>query len=219
MASTTSFQYAGTTQTRQQGWKLVLKRGLDLLFGCILLVLAAPVMGFAAVAIWFTDGRPVLYQWRVVGHQGKPFLSWKFRTMVRDADKRKQELMAQNEMAGPAFKMRNDPRITKVGRVLRRYSLDELPQLWSVLKGDMSMVGPRPPLVTEFEQFEPWQRRKLTVIPGLTCLWQTMGRSDIKNFDEWVRMDLHYIDNWSLLLDLKILVQTVKKVVLGRGAY
>jgi lipopolysaccharide/colanic/teichoic acid biosynthesis glycosyltransferase len=219
MASTASFQYAGTTQTRQQGWKLVVKRGLDLLFGSILLVLVAPVMGLAAVAVWFTDGRPVLYQWRVVGQQGKPFLSWKFRTMVRDADTRKQELMSLNEMAGPAFKMRNDPRITKVGRVLRRYSLDELPQLWSVIKGDMSLVGPRPPLITEVEHFEAWQKRKLTVIPGLTCLWQTMGRSDIKDFNEWVTMDLHYIDNWSLFLDFKILIQTFKTVVLGRGAY
>jgi lipopolysaccharide/colanic/teichoic acid biosynthesis glycosyltransferase len=219
MASTASFQYAGTTQIRQRGWKLVVKRGLDLLCGSILLVLAAPVMGLAAVGVWFTDGRPLLYQWRVVGQQGKPFLSWKFRTMVRDADQRKQELMSLNEMAGPAFKMRNDPRVTKVGRVLRRYSLDELPQLWSVVKGDMSLVGPRPPLVTEFEHFQPWQKRKLTVIPGLTCLWQTMGRSDIEDFDEWVRMDLRYIDNWSLILDLKILVRTFKAVLLGRGAY
>jgi lipopolysaccharide/colanic/teichoic acid biosynthesis glycosyltransferase len=219
MASTASFQYAGTTQTRQQGWKLFVKRGFDLVLGSVLLVLAAPVMGLAGIAVWFSDGRPLLYQWRVVGHQGKPFLSWKFRTMVRDADKRKRELMALNEMAGPAFKMRNDPRITKVGRVLRRYSLDELPQLWSVIKGDMSLVGPRPPLVTEFEHFEAWQKRKLSVIPGLTCLWQTMGRADIKNFDEWARMDLRYIDNWSLFLDLKILIRTFKTVVLGHGAY
>jgi lipopolysaccharide/colanic/teichoic acid biosynthesis glycosyltransferase len=219
MDSTASFQYAGTAQNRQQGWKLFVKRGLDLLFGSIFLGLAAPVMAFTAGAIWLADGRPVLYRWRVVGQRGRPFLSWKFRTMVRDADKRKHELISMNEMVGPVFKMRNDPRVTKIGRLLRRYSLDELPQLWSVVKGDMSLVGPRPPLVTEFEHFDAWQKRKLTVIPGLTCLWQTMGRCDIEDFDEWVRMDLHYIDSWSLILDMKILLRTFKAVLLGRGAY
>lgn len=139
--------------------------------------------------------------------------------MVRDADRRKRELLKHNEMQGPVFKMRDDPRVTSVGRLLRRYSFDELPQLWSVVRGDMSLVGPRPPLVTEYENFEPWQKRKLSVVPGLTCLWQVSGRSDIKDFDEWVRMDLQYIDDWSLQLDLKIIFQTFTAVLMGRGAY
>ncbi len=219
MASAASFDYANSTPGRQNGWRLAVKRCFDLFVGTFLLLLATPVMTLAATAVWLTDGRPLLYPWRVVGQHGKYFVGWKFRTMVRDADKRKQELMIHNEMVGPAFKMRDDPRITRAGRILRRYSLDELPQLWSVLKGDMSLVGPRPPLVTEFECFEPWQKRKLSVIPGLTCLWQVQGRSDIKDFDDWVKMDLQYIDTWSLSLDLKILSQTVKTVVLGRGAY
>jgi lipopolysaccharide/colanic/teichoic acid biosynthesis glycosyltransferase len=218
MDSKSLFDYAANTG-RQRGWRLVVKRGFDLVVGSVLLTLAAPIMGIAGLAIWVTDGRPLLYRWHVVGQQGKPFLSWKFRTMSRDADARKEQLMRHNEMLGPVFKMRHDPRVTRVGRVLRRYSLDELPQIWSVLKGDMSLVGPRPPLVTEFERFEPWQKRKLSVIPGLTCLWQVQGRSDIKDFDEWVQMDLNYIDNWSLSLDLKILSQTLTTVVLGRGAY
>jgi lipopolysaccharide/colanic/teichoic acid biosynthesis glycosyltransferase len=139
--------------------------------------------------------------------------------MVHDADRLKRELLQHNEMRGPAFKMRNDPRITRAGHFLRKYSLDELPQLWSVLLGDMSLVGPRPPLVSEYERFQRWQKRKLAVIPGLTCLWQVQGRADISDFDEWVRMDLDYIDHWSLGLDLKIMFRTVLVVLQGRGAY
>jgi lipopolysaccharide/colanic/teichoic acid biosynthesis glycosyltransferase len=139
--------------------------------------------------------------------------------MVKDADKQKATLEKLNEMQGPVFKMRNDPRITRLGRILRRYSLDELPQLWSVLKGDMSLVGPRPPLVKEYERFVPWQKAKLAVTPGLTCLWQISGRSDIRSFDDWVRMDLEYIRNWSLKRDLVILCRTALVVLRGRGAY
>ena len=122
-------------------------------------------------------------------------------------------------MSGPVFKMEADPRVTRIGRVLRRYSLDELPQLWSVLKGDMSLVGPRPPLQTEWVQFEPWQRRKLAVTPGITCLWQVSGRADIRDFDEWVKLDIRYIERWSLLLDGPILLKTVAAVLGTRGAY
>jgi lipopolysaccharide/colanic/teichoic acid biosynthesis glycosyltransferase len=219
MATAAPVECQSSAQIRQHGWRFRVKRVLDFLLGIILLILASPVIGIAALAVWLTDGRPILYQWRVVGQHGVPFLSWKFRTMVRDADQRKQDLMRHNEMQGPVFKMRDDPRITRVGRFLRRYSLDEFPQLWSVIQGDMSLVGPRPPLVAEFAQFEPWQKRKLSVIPGLTCLWQVQGRSDIKDFDEWVRMDLEYIDHWSLYLDFKILCRSFATVVLGRGAY
>jgi lipopolysaccharide/colanic/teichoic acid biosynthesis glycosyltransferase len=196
-----------------------MKRALDLVVGTILLILATPWMLVIGLVIWICEGRPVLYQWKVVGQHGRPFLSWKFRTMVRDADRRKQELLKHNEMQGPVFKMREDPRITPTGRFLRKYSLDELPQLWSVVLGDMSLVGPRPPLVTEYAKYESWQKRKMTVVPGLTCIWQVQGRADITDFNDWVRMDLQYIDNWSLILDFKILFQTAAVVVRGKGAY
>jgi lipopolysaccharide/colanic/teichoic acid biosynthesis glycosyltransferase len=204
---------------RLRPWGRAIKRLADLIFGTVLLIAATPIMGAIAILIWLSEGRPILYTWRVVGKDSRPFCSWKFRTMVPDADPRKQELLLRNEMQGPVFKMRNDPRITRVGRFLRRYSLDELPQLVSVVLGDMSLVGPRPPLVSEFEKFQSWQRRKLSVVPGLTCLWQIQGRADITDFDEWVRLDLEYIDHWSLLLDLKILLRTAVVVLQGRGAY
>ena len=199
--------------------QLRVKRAIDLVLGSVLLAAAAPLMLIIAAAIWIVEGAPVLYEWRVVGMHARPFVSWKFRTMVRDADRRKQELQEFNEMQGPVFKMRDDPRITRTGRFLRKYSLDELPQLWSVVIGDMSLVGPRPPLVTEFARFLPWQKRKLSVPTGLTCLWQVQGRADIKDFDAWVQMDLDYIDNWSLMLDFKILLKTIVAVLERRGAY
>jgi lipopolysaccharide/colanic/teichoic acid biosynthesis glycosyltransferase len=205
--------------TWRQGWRNAIKRLVDLFLGAILAIVASPVMLAIAAVIWIRDGSPILYQWRVVGKDGRPFRSWKFRTMVHDADRLKCELLQHNEMRGPVFKMRNDPRITRAGHFLRKYSLDELPQLWSVLLGDMSLVGPRPPLVSEYQRFQRWQKRKLAVIPGLTCLWQVQGRADISDFDEWVRMDLDYIDHWSLGLDLKIMFRTVLVVLQGRGAY
>lgn len=200
-------------------WQRRVKRFIDLAGAGLACLLASPLMGAIWLAIRVTDGVPVLYRWKVVGRGGVPFTSWKFRTMVADADRQKEALQKFNEMQGPVFKMRNDPRITPLGRLLRRYSLDELPQLWSVVKGDMSLVGPRPPLVTEYERFTPWQRQKLTVTPGLTCLWQISGRSDIKDFDDWVRMDLEYIRNWSLQEDAKIILRTIYVVLGGRGAY
>jgi lipopolysaccharide/colanic/teichoic acid biosynthesis glycosyltransferase len=137
--------------------------------------------------------------------------------MVVNADALRDQLAARNEMTGPVFKIANDPRITKVGAWLRKYSLDELPQLYSVLKGDMSLVGPRPPLVTEFEQFSEYQKQKMAVKPGITCLWQVSGRNEISDFDEWVRLDLEYISRWSLSLDLAILMRTVETVFSGSG--
>jgi lipopolysaccharide/colanic/teichoic acid biosynthesis glycosyltransferase len=139
--------------------------------------------------------------------------------MVVDADQVKPALQESNEMQGPVFKMRNDPRVTSLGRLLRRFSLDELPQFWSVLKGDMSLVGPRPPLVEEYKKFNAWQAQKLSVTPGITCLWQISGRSEVRNFDDWVRMDLQYIEQWSLAGDLRIMLQTIAVVLRGRGAY
>lgn len=138
--------------------------------------------------------------------------------MVTDADKLKPELQHLNEMEGPVFKIKDDPRVTPFGKILRKYSLDELPQLWSVLTGDMSLVGPRPAGPHELVRYESWQRRKLSIKPGVTCLWQVNGRNEIYKFDDWVRMDLAYIDNWSLWLDIKILLKTLPAVFLGKGA-
>jgi lipopolysaccharide/colanic/teichoic acid biosynthesis glycosyltransferase len=200
-------------------WQRRVKRLFDVAGSATALVLLSPLLALVALLIVASDGRPILYRWRVVGRGGIPFISWKFRTMVRDADARKSELLGLNEMSGPVFKIREDPRITPLGRFLRRFSLDELPQLWSVLKGDMSLVGPRPPLVKEYDQFSEWQKQKLSVIPGITCLWQVSGRNEITDFDDWVRMDLQYIQEWSLVEDFKIMLRTVGAVFRRRGAY
>jgi lipopolysaccharide/colanic/teichoic acid biosynthesis glycosyltransferase len=181
------------------------------------MVLLSPVLLAIAIAIKLSSTGPVLYRWRVLGKDGRPFVGYKFRTMVEGADELKATLLADNWMIGPVFKMRKDPRITPLGRWLRRYSLDELPQLWSVLRGDMSLVGPRPVFPTEYRQFELWQMRKLSVVPGITCLWQVNGRNAIADFDDWVRLDLEYIDRWSIGLDLRILLRTVSAVVRGTG--
>jgi lipopolysaccharide/colanic/teichoic acid biosynthesis glycosyltransferase len=150
---------------------------------------------------------------------GRPFTLYKFRTMVEGAEKKRTELESQNELDGPAFKIKEDPRVTGLGRVLRKLSLDELPQLWNVVKGDMSLVGPRPLPVYEVEKFERWQRRRMSMRPGITCIWQIRGRNRVTSFDEWMKMDLEYVDRWSLGLDFRILVLTVPAVLAGRGAY
>ncbi|MBI2082657.1 MAG: sugar transferase [Deltaproteobacteria bacterium] len=196
----------------------ILKRLFDLVASFCLLVLLSPFFLLVMLLILMTSGRPVFYRWNVLGKNGKPFTGYKFRTMVVNADQMKESLLAYNEMNGPAFKIKDDPRVTKLGRCLRKYSLDEIPQIWSVLTGDMSLVGPRPPSQEEFSQFEEWQKRKLSVTPGMTCLWQVNGRNDISNFSDWAKLDLEYIDNWSLLLDFKILLKTIPTVISGRGA-
>jgi exopolysaccharide biosynthesis polyprenyl glycosylphosphotransferase len=198
---------------------LFAKRLFDIMASAVLLVLLSPLFAVIAIAIKLTAPKlPVLYHWPVVGYKGRPFTGFKFTTMVQDADDRKADLMCLNEMTGPVFKIRNDPRITPLGRFLRKFSLNELPQLWSVLKGDMSLVGPRPAGPHELARYELWQKRKLCVQPGITCLWQTRGRNKVSNFDEWVRMDFEYIDNWSLWLDCRILVKTVWVVIAGTGS-
>jgi exopolysaccharide biosynthesis polyprenyl glycosylphosphotransferase len=198
--------------------QLFVKRVIDIAGSLLGIILLSPLLVILAMLIKITSPGPAFYKWRVVGKNKKPFTGYKFRSMYINADEIKNELMMRNEMSGPVFKLTNDPRITPVGRFLRKYSLDELPQLFSVLKGDMSLVGPRPPLVTEFDEFDNWHRRKLSVKPGLTCLWQINGRSEITNFDEWAKLDLLYIDNWTLFLDLKILIKTIPAVLLGKGA-
>jgi lipopolysaccharide/colanic/teichoic acid biosynthesis glycosyltransferase len=198
-------------------WQRAAKRVLDVVVASALIVLLSPLLLAIAVAVRLTSAGPVFYGWRVLGRDGQPFVGYKFRTMVRDADELKATLLAHNRMVGPVFKMTKDPRITPLGRWLRRYSLDELPQLWSVVRGHMSLVGPRPVFPTEYQQFELWQMRKLSVVPGITCLWQVNGRNAIADLDEWVRLDLDYVDRWSLGLDLRILLRTLLAVVRGTG--
>jgi exopolysaccharide biosynthesis polyprenyl glycosylphosphotransferase len=198
---------------------LFLKRLIDIVVSATLLIALAPLFAIIALAIKLaTPGLPIFYPWEVVGFKGRRFTGYKFSTMVANADARRDELLAQNEMQGPVFKIRNDPRVTPIGRILRKYSLNELPQLWSVLKGDMSLVGPRPAFPHELDRYELWHKRKLCVRPGITCLWQVRGRNRISRFDDWVQMDLEYIDNWTLWLDIKIMVRTLWAVVSGSGS-
>jgi exopolysaccharide biosynthesis polyprenyl glycosylphosphotransferase len=198
-------------------WLLYAKRLVDIVVSLFCLIILLPAFLLIALLIKLTSPGPVFYRWNVIGLNKKPLASWKFRTMMDNADEIKGELMARNEMSGPVFKIKNDPRMTSVGRFLRKYSLDELPQLWSVLKGDMSLVGPRPAGPHELVRYESWQRRKLSIKPGITCLWQANGRNQITDFDQWARLDLEYIDNWSLWLDFKILVKTARAVLRGTG--
>lgn len=199
---------------------LVFKRVLDIVISAILLILLSPVFLVTAVLIKITSPEgPVFYPWKVLGRNRKPFVGYKFRTMVPNAEELKTHLLPHNEMQGPVFKMQSDPRVTPLGRFLRKYSIDELPQLYSVLRGDMSLVGPRPPAEQEADQFEFWQRRKLSVKPGITCFWQVNGRNEIASFDEWARLDIEYIEQASLSCDLRILLRTIPAVVRGKGAH
>jgi len=197
---------------------LLVKRTLDVWGGAALLVLLAPVMALIAIAVKLTSTGPVFFRQVRSGANGRPFVMYKFRSMCQDAETLQAGLAAANEMSGPVFKMRNDPRLTPVGRFIRRSSLDELPQLWNVVRGEMSLVGPRPPVPSEVLRYKSWQRRRLSMKPGLTCLWQVSGRSQIVDFDQWMKLDLEYIDSWSLGLDLQILVKTFPAVFSGRGA-
>jgi len=205
------------TTTPSNETQLAAKRLLDVCISLGLLALSAPVIVLAAIAIKITSPGKVLYKQQRIGLNGRTFTLYKFRTMIADAHERLGEVSHLNEMTGPVFKAKSDPRVTWVGRILRRFSLDELPQLWNVLKGDMSLVGPRPPIPEEVRSYHRWQRRRLSMKPGLTCLWQVNGRNNI-DFDRWMQLDLQYIDNWSPSLDLKILLRTIPAVLLGRGA-
>ena len=197
--------------------RLAMRRLADIVLSVSLLVLLSPVMFAVALGIKLASPGPVLFRQTRCGLHGRRFRFLKFRTMRIDAERLRPLLEPFNEMDGPAFKMTNDPRVFPFGGFLRRTSLDELPQLWNILRGDMSFVGPRPSVVEEVAQYEPWQRRRLSMKPGLTCLWQISGRNEL-TFDEWMRLDLEYIDNWSLWLDVKIAVKTIPAVLLRRGA-
>ncbi|HEX9491632.1 MAG TPA: sugar transferase [Thermoanaerobaculia bacterium] len=205
------------TTTPSNETQLAAKRLLDVAISLLLLALSVPIIVLAAIAIKITSPGSVLFKQQRMGLNGRIFTLYKFRTMIFDAHERVSEVSHLNEMSGPVFKARSDPRITGVGRILRKFSLDELPQLWNVLKGDMSLVGPRPPIPEEVRSYHRWQRRRLSMKPGLTCLWQVNGRNNI-DFDRWMQLDLQYIDNWSPSLDLKILLRTIPAVLLGRGA-
>ena len=196
---------------------LLVRRTMDLVFAAALGLVFLPVMLAAAALIKLTSPGQVIFRQERCGLNGRLFSMCKFRSMTNNAEQMRYELEALNEMDGPVFKSSRDPRITAVGKVLRRFSIDELPQLYNVLRGDMSLVGPRPPLPQEVARYQRWQRRRLSMRPGITCLWQISGRSEV-SFEDWMKLDLTYIDNWSLLLDLKILLKTVPVVLLGRGA-
>jgi exopolysaccharide biosynthesis polyprenyl glycosylphosphotransferase len=204
----------------EASWQGVFKQALDLAVAFVLLLFLTPlVLVPVAVAIRLSSPGPVLFRQKRCGLNGRPFTMLKFRSMVSNAEQRKHELAALNEMGGPVFKVTNDPRITSIGRWLRKYSLDEFPQLFNVLRGEMSLVGPRPLPVDEVSRFDdPAHRRRLSVKPGLTCLWQVSGRNEVRDFRDWVRLDLEYIDNWSFWLDLKILWRTIPVVLTGAGA-
>jgi len=210
------FTYLTFETSRLKNTELAVKRTMDILFSTIVLILTAPLLFLVAVLIRIDSPGGVLFKQLRCGRNGRRFFVYKFRSMVSNAETRLEELKHRNEMTGPVFKMTDDPRLTRVGRFLRKTSLDEFPQFWNVLKGDMSLVGPRPPIPKEVKQYEPWQRRRLSMKPGITCIWQVSGRNKI-GFEDWMKLDLQYIDRWSLWLDIKILFLTVNAVLKQTG--
>jgi exopolysaccharide biosynthesis polyprenyl glycosylphosphotransferase len=201
-----------------QGWNLVIKRAFDLVFSVVGGVLSLPLCALIAIAIKLDSPGPVLFSQSRIGRNGVPFQCYKFRSMVEGAANMRPELGEMNEASGPLFKVRNDPRRTRVGRLIRRFSLDELPQIINVLRGEMSWVGPRPNLPEEVEQYQEWHKKRLTVSPGITGMWQVSGRSDL-TFDEMVLLDIYYVENWNLAMDLGILLRSIPAIVGARGAY
>lgn len=205
--------YSTAPDSRMQ---ILVKQVVDRIGATLGLIIASPLMFLVALMIKITSRGPVFFRQERCGLNGKRFQVLKFRTMVQDAEKLKASLQKMNEMDGPAFKIENDPRITRFGKLLRKISIDELPQLINVARGEMSLVGPRPPVPDEVEKYDRWQRRKLSMKPGLTCLWQVGGRNDT-SFDEWMNLDLEYIDNWSLWMDTKILLKTIPTIITATG--
>jgi exopolysaccharide biosynthesis polyprenyl glycosylphosphotransferase len=207
-----------TVNGSQEDWRLLSKRILDILLSSVLLIITLPLMLLIAIAIKLTSQGPIFFNQNRIGYNKRPLRLYKFRTMVENAEILQAELESLNEMDGPVFKIQNDPRVTRVGKWLRMTSLDELPQLFNVLKGGMSLVGPRPLPVRDYEGFDKdWQRRRFSVRPGMTCLWQIYGRNNVR-FEKWMELDMQYIDQWSLWLDFKILAKTIPAVLKGSGA-
>jgi exopolysaccharide biosynthesis polyprenyl glycosylphosphotransferase len=201
-----------------EGWQVEIKRLIDIFIAALALIILSPVLFITAIVIKLTSSGPVFFIQDRVGLNKRHFRLYKFRTMIHDAEQKQAELEALNEASGPVFKIKEDPRITPIGRILRKLSIDELPQLYNVFKGDMSLVGPRPLPIRDYNGFsEDWHRRRFSVRPGITCLWQVDGRSEIP-FEKWMELDMEYIDNWNLWQDLKILVRTVPAVFKGSGA-
>lgn len=196
----------------------ITKRVIDIVGSLAGLTIAAPVMLVTALAIKLDSPGTVFHRQTRLGKDGRPFTMLKLRSMTPEAAQGRTALVEANEMEGPVFKIRSDPRVTRVGKIIRKASIDELPQLWHVLCGEMSLVGPRPPIPEEVARYKPWQRERLAAKPGLTCTWQVSGRSDIP-FEEWVQMDIDYIRQGDLVLDLKLLLLTIPAVITGRGAY
>ncbi|MFC1770869.1 sugar transferase [Candidatus Margulisiibacteriota bacterium] len=195
-----------------------LKRIFDFWVSLLLMVLFSPLMFVISLAVKLSSKGSVLFKQKRMGKNGRVFTLYKFRSMVADAEKKKEALMKYNEMAGPVFKIAKDPRITTVGSFLRKTSLDELPQIFNVIRGDMSLVGPRPPIPEEVAQYKSWQRKRLAVTPGITCTWQVSGRNEIMDFEDWVKLDIDYIDNYSFANDIKLLLKTIPAVLSNRGA-
>jgi exopolysaccharide biosynthesis polyprenyl glycosylphosphotransferase len=209
--------YVHYVSVRHKPVQLAFKRLIDIAASATALFFLSPLMVVVALLVKFTSRGPVLFKQLRVGRHARPFNMLKFRSMIANAEELKAKLMARNEQAGPVFKITRDPRITAVGRFIRKYSIDELPQLLNVLRGEMSLVGPRPPVPSEVSKYEAWQRRRLSVRPGLTCVWQVSGRNQI-SFEEWMYLDMQYIDHWSLAQDVQLILKTVPIVLTGRGA-
>ncbi len=209
--------YVHFSPTPSKPYQLAMKRLIDVSVAGAALLFLSPAVLLLALAIKVSSPGPVLFRQHRIGLHGRAFGMLKFRSMYQDAEERREALEAKNEQAGPVFKIKHDPRVTPLGRFIRKYSIDELPQLLNVLKGEMSLVGPRPPLPREVDQYHSWQRRRLSVRPGLTCIWQVSGRNEI-SFDEWMRLDMRYIDHWALSSDLSLILKTIPVVVTGKGA-
>jgi len=199
-------------------WHILMKRAFDILFSGLALLFLSPLLLILTIIIKLNSPGPVIFRQSRIGLNGRRFTLYKFRTMVQDAEKKLNDIIPHNEMQGPVFKMADDPRLTGVGKFLRKFSLDEIPQFWNVFKADMSLVGPRPPLPAEVKEYDAWHRRRLSMRPGMTCLWQTCGRNKITDFNRWVKLDLEYIDKWSLWLDFKIMLNTIPVMLFGIGA-
>jgi exopolysaccharide biosynthesis polyprenyl glycosylphosphotransferase len=208
----------GVKEISITGWNLAFKRASDIVLSLAVLIFLSPLLLLISVAIKLDSPGPALFKQVRVGKGGRRFICYKFRSMRQGAEEERPQLADLDEVVGPIFKIRHDPRCTRVGRFLRRTSLDELPQLYNVLRGEMSLVGPRPPIPLEVEQYQEWHRKRLEVSPGMTGLWQVSGRSQL-TFDEMCLLDIYYLENWSPLLDLKIALKTIPAVLAGRGAY